>query len=244
MKRRSLLRLVFFAILVLNCFADDKGEMRMDELILGNDKIGIHFYGHSSLMFEYNGLTIYIDPVTQYADYRDLPQADYILITHEHGDHLDKQAIDSLMKSTTVIISNQACIDRLRKGTALDNSQTLMFDSFSVEAVPAYNTTAGRDKFHPKGRDNGYILTLGESRIYIAGDTEDIPEMKDFKNIAVAFLPVNQPYTMTPDQLLSAVKMISPGILYPYHFGNTDTGAMERLIRANTKTEVRIRQLQ
>ena len=165
MKRRILLMPVFFAVLFLNCFADDGGEIRMDELKLGNDIIRIHFYGHSSLMIKYKGLSIYIDPVTGYADYEDLPEADYILVTHEHGDHLDKQAIESLIKSTTVIISNRVSIDKLKKGTALDNGRTLTFDSFAVEAVPAYNTTAGRDRFHTKGRDNGYILTLGESRI-------------------------------------------------------------------------------
>jgi len=227
-----------------NLFADAAGGLNMDELKLGNDNVKVHFYGHSSMMLEFDGKTIYVDPVSQYAEYSDLPKADFILITHEHGDHLDPGAIDKIAKPSTRIISNQVCIDKLKKGTVLDNYKSLSFDTIGIEAVPAYNTTVGRERFHPKDRDNGYILTLGKSSIYIAGDTEDIPEMKDFKDIAVAFLPVNQPYTMTPDQLLHAVQMIRPSIVYPYHFGNTDTGLMEKLIRDNTDAEVRIRPME
>ena len=91
----------------------------------------------------------------------------------------------------------------------------------SIEAVPAYNTTPGREQFHPKGRDNGYILTLDGLRIYIAGDTEDIPEMEDIKDIDIAFLPCNQPYTMTTDQVVKAAKIIKPKVLYPYHYNDT-----------------------
>lgn len=112
------------------------------------------------------------------------------------------------------------------------------------EAVPAYNTTPGRDKFHPKGRDNGYILTVGGTRIYIAGDTEDIPEMKQIKNIDIAFLPVNQPYTMTPEQAIQSAKTIQPHILYPYHYGDTNINEVKDGLKNEKEIEVRIRALQ
>ena len=113
-----------------------------------------------------------------------------------------------------------------------------------LEAVPAYNTTPGRDKFHPKGRDNGYILTLGGTRIYIAGDTEDITELNQVKDIDIAFLPVNQPYTMTPEQAIRAAKIIKPRVLYPYHYGETDIYKVKDGLKNETGTEVRIRALQ
>ena len=113
-----------------------------------------------------------------------------------------------------------------------------------LEAVPAYNTTPGRDKFHPKGRDNGYILTVGGTRIYIAGDTEDIPEMKQIKNIDIAFLPVNQPYTMIPEQAIQSAKIIQPHILYPYHYGDTDINKVKDGLKNEKEIEVRIRALQ
>lgn len=113
-----------------------------------------------------------------------------------------------------------------------------------LEAVPAYNTTPGRDQFHPKGRDNGYILTLGGTRIYIAGDTEDISELKQVKDIDIAFLPVNQPYTMTPEQAIRATKIVQPRILYPYHYGDTDINKVKDGLKDDKEMEVRIRALQ
>ena len=112
-----------------------------------------------------------------------------------------------------------------------------------IEAVPAYNTTEGRSRFHPKGRDNGYILTLGGKRIYIAGDTEDTPEMKQLKDIEIAFLPMNQPYTMTPAQVAAAAKAFRPSVLYPYHFDDTDVSELVNLLKGESDIEVRIRQM-
>ena len=118
-----------------------------------------------------------------------------------------------------------------------------MDNGVTIDAVPAYNTTPGRDKFHPKGRDNGFILTLDENRIYIAGDTEDIPEMAEIKDIEVAFLPCNQPYTMTPEQLIKAAETIKPKVLFPYHYNETPVAQITmKLARAGI--EVRIRDYQ
>lgn len=209
-------------------------------------KINITLFKHASLAIEYNGTEIYIDPVTKVAgtaiDYSTMPKADYILITHEHGDHLDPVAIDELSKPTTRIILNAASEKMLGKGTVMGNDETLkLTDGIVLESVPAYNTTPGREKFHPKGNGNGYILDFDGTRVYIAGDTEDIPEMADIKNIQLAFLPVNQPYTMTVDQAEKAALTIRPKILIPYHFGNTPVQDLKKRLDAdNSGIEVKL----
>lgn len=205
----------------------------------------ITFFKHASLLVEYDGTKIFVDPVSDYADYTKQPKADYILITHEHHDHFDTKAIAAIETSDTKIIANPNCQKMLDRGDAMKNGDVLSITpDMKLEAVPAYNTTPGRDKFHPKGRDNGYILTVGGTRIYIAGDTEDIPELKQIKNIDIAFLPVNQPYTMTPEQAIKATKIIQPRILYPYHYGDTDIMKVKDGLKEEKGTEVRIRALQ
>ncbi len=128
-------------------------------------------------------------------------------------------------------------------GQAMANGDTLTIKDIKITAVPAYNTTKGRDKFHPKGRDNGYVLEIGGKRVYIAGDTEDIPEMKRLKDIDTAFLPMNQPYTMTAKQLTNAVKVIKPRIVYPYHYGDSDLSALPQLLKGIKGVELRIRRM-
>lgn len=205
----------------------------------------ITFVKHASLMLEYDGHILLVDPVSEYADYSKFPKADVILITHEHHDHLDPKAITETEKEPTLIIANASSQKILGKGTVMNNGDHLKPLSYlDIEAVPAYNTTPGREQFHPKNRDNGYILTLGGMRIYIAGDTEDIPEMEQIKNIDIAFLPVNQPYTMTPEQAARAAEMIKPKILYPYHYSDTKIQELQELLKKDKQIEVRIRQLQ
>lgn len=201
---------------------------------------------HGSIMMTFEGKTIYIDPVSEYADYSALPKADVILITHEHDDHLDSKAVEALEKEGTKIVANQASVGILGKGTAMANGNRLSpVPWLKIEAVPAYNTTEDRQKFHPhNGRDNGYILTIGGSRIYVAGDAEFIPEMKSFKNIDVAFIPVNQPYTMTVVQAIEAAKAIQPKILYPYHYGETKIQELVTGLKSQKNIEVRVRNLQ
>ena len=202
---------------------------------------------HGTLAISYDGKTIQVDPIsglgkpTDYAT--EFPKADAILITHEHVDHLDADAIDALYEDgKTTIITNASCAGKLGRGTSLANGEsTSLFDGILVDAVPAYNYTEGHTMFHPKGRDNGYILTMDGLRIYIAGDTEDIPEMADTKDIDVAFLPVNQPYTMTVEQCANAARAISPKVLIPYHFSDTDLSALPDLLPG---IKVLLRQMQ
>ena len=195
-------------------------------------------------MLSYNGKYIQIDPVSQYADYQSFPKADVILITHEHADHLDLQAIQAVSKNQTEVLINESGYKKLEKGNILKNGdETFILGDVKVEAVPAYNTTAGREMYHPRHRDNGYVLTFDGLRIYVAGDTEDIPELKELKEIDVAFLPVNQPYTMTVDQAARAARMFSPKVLYPYHYGSTAIDELPAKLKGSG-VEVRIRLMQ
>lgn len=206
--------------------------------------VKFHALVHASIRIEYNGKEIEIDPVRKLGnktiDYAAMPKADFVFVTHEHGDHFDKEAIKILSREGTQLIMNKRCADMYGPCGVLANGQSAQFGDISVDAVPAYNISEGRTQFHPKGRDNGYILTIDGLRIYIAGDTEDIPEMKDVKNIDIAFLPCNQPYTMTTEQLVRAAKIIKPKVLFPYHYGQTDVSGIASQLKG-TGIDVRIR---
>ena len=190
---------------------------------------------HACIQINYNGLEIQVDPVGKgmkpETDYSQFPKADIILVTHEHHDHFDSDAIAQLTKASTKIYLNPAVHKMFGSGKALKNGDKVKIaNDITIEAVPAYNTTPGREKFHPKGRDNGYILTLDGMRIYIAGDTEDIPEMANIKDISIAFLPCNQPYTMTIEQAANAAKIIQPKVLFPYHYNDTPVNKLIPLL--------------
>jgi len=204
------------------------------------------FIGHGTLMMEFNGKVIHIDPVENYADYSKLPKADLILITHEHGDHLDLGAIEKVKKENTDVVLTQICAEKYPAGKIMKNGDSGNFAGLRIEAVPAYNIKNVRSEgnpFHPKGSGNGYVIHFADKKVYVAGDTENIPEMTNLKNIDIAFLPMNLPYTMTPEMVAEAVKLFYPKILYPYHFGNTKTDELLELLKNQSKTEVRIRKL-
>ena len=202
---------------------------------------------HASLRIQYDGLEIQVDPVAKYApetDYSKFPKADVILVTHEHFDHFDRDTIATLRKDGTEIVANPAVQKMLGFGMALANGESrVLAKGIKLDAVPAYNTTPGHTQFHPKGRDNGYVLTIDGLRIYIAGDTEDIPEMSALKDIDVAFLPCNQPYTMTPEQVAKAARTIKPKVLFPYHYSSTPIKNVVELL-AGSGIDVRIRNYQ
>ena len=215
----------------------------VDEFTTKSGKtVKFHALMHSCIRIEFDGKEIQIDPVAKLRDrtidYAAMPKADYIFVTHEHGDHYDANAIKQLSANKTQLVMNKRCADMYGAGKVMANDDKLQLADINVEAVPAYNTTEGRTQFHPKGRDNGYILTIDGLRIYIAGDTEDIPEMSQIKDIDIAFLPCNQPYTMTPDQLIRAAKVIKPKVLFPYHYGETDLSTVPSQLKG---IDVRIR---
>lgn len=197
--------------------------------------------GHGTLMFEFAGKVIHIDPVTREADYTKLPKADIILITHEHGDHLDAKAIELLKKESTMLILTQTCAQKIKGDIVMKNGDANSVAGIKIEAVPAYNLDPAT-RFHPKGQGNGYVFAFGDKRVYVAGDTELIPEMKELKDIYIAFLPMNVPYTMSPEKVAEAAKLIKTKILYPYHFGQTDTKNIVELLK-DSGIEVRIRKL-
>ncbi len=208
-------------------------------------ELNIYFIKHASLLINYDNYLIYVDPVSMFADYSVQPKADLILITHEHADHFDPKPIEALKKKGTKIIENESVHQKLQEGEAMKNWDTLKVEPFlQIEATPAYNTTPGREMYHPKNRDNGYILNIDGMRIYIAGDTEDIPELQSIKNIDIAFLPVNQPYTMTVEQAVRAAKGVNPKILYPYHYGNTNVEEIRDQLKDDSGIDVRIKQMQ
>ena len=213
----------------------------------GGKEVVITAIKHASMRIQYDGFDIQVDPVVKFApvtDYSKFPKADVILVTHEHFDHFDRDAIETLKKDGTQVIANPSVQKMIGYGTAMANGESrVVCNGIAIDAVPAYNMTAGRTKFHPKGRDNGYVLTLDGLRIYIAGDTEDIPEMVKLKDIDIAFLPCNQPYTMTPEQVAKAAKTIKPKVLFPYHYSETPIKRVAELL-VDTSIDVRIRDYQ
>jgi L-ascorbate metabolism protein UlaG (beta-lactamase superfamily) len=222
------------------------GSFETDLLPTSTGDLSITFLGHASLLMFYNGKYIYIDPFGEVADYSSLPKADIIISTHEHFDHLDPKAVNAIQTPATVLVTNPGGAKLTGGKITMRNGDKQTLAGLQIEAVPAYNIVHRRDDgqpFHPKGIGNGYILTFGDKRIYIAGDTENIPEMKAIKDINVAFLPMNLPYTMTPEMTADAALTIQPQILYPYHYGKTDVKELVDLLKAEKNIEVRIRNL-
>ena len=220
--------------------------VELDVFQTSNDK-EVKFFAlmHGSIRIQYEDVEIEVDPVRKLGDrsidFTTYPKADYILVTHEHADHFDQEAIAQLSTEKTLLITNERCASMIGYGEVMKNGDFKeLRPDIKLEAVPAYNITEGHLQFHPKGRDNGFILTLDDLRIYIAGDTEDIPEMASLNDIDVAFLPCNQPYTMTPEQLVHAAQMCRPLVLFPYHYGQTDVSSLSDAIK-DEEIEVRIR---
>lgn len=189
-------------------------------------KLNVTLIGHGSLMFGYQGKVVYVDPYSKVADYTKLPKADLILLTHEHSDHLDTIAIDAIKKADTHFIVSKVCNEILGYGDVIVNGDHSHWRSLHIDAVPAYNIVNKKpdgEAYHPKGRGNGYIIAFGNKRVYVAADTENIPEMDKLNGkIDIAFLPKNLPYTMTDEMFIDAAKKVSPKVLYPYHMSEFD----------------------
>lgn len=238
---------VMAAFLIAGCAnAAPKSQFEKDMIPTSKGDLEITFIGHGTLMFRFDGKVIHVDPVGQYADYSKMPKADLILVTHEHGDHLDPDAIEKISTDKTQIVLTAICREKLGQGEVMKNGDVREILGLKIEAVPAYNVVHERapgKPFHPKGNGNGYVITFGDKRVYVAGDTEDIPEMTELKDIDIAFLPMNLPYTMTPEMVAKAARMFRPKILYPYHFGKTDTSKLVSLMK-DDGIEIRIRQMQ
>ncbi len=243
--KRSFILTSFFAIFfAFTVFAQENFEKDIIKANTGN--LEITFIGHGTLMFTFHGKVIHVDPWSKLVDYSNMPKADMILLTHQHGDHLDPKALEMLRTEKTVLLLTETCANRVEGGFVMKNGDVKIIEGLKIEAIPAYNIVHMRSEgvpFHPKGEGNGYIITFGDKRVYVAGDTENIPEMKNLRDIDIAFLPINLPYTMTPEMGVDAAKAFKPKILYPYHYGKTDTSEIVNLLKDVQDIEVRIRNM-
>jgi len=243
--KELLLCVSFFVLLfAYPVVAQDQFEKDIIKTSAGN--LEITFIGHGTVMFNFDGKVIHVDPWTKLADYHNMPKADIILLTHHHRDHLDRNALEILRTGKTILILTEECSKTVKGGLVMKNGDVKTVDGLKIEAVPAYNIVHMRSEgvpFHPKGIGNGYVVTFGDKRVYVAGDTENIPEMKVLKGIDIAFLPMNLPYTMTPEMVADAAKAFKPMILYPYHYGKTDTSKIVDLLKDTQGVEVRIRKM-
>lgn len=196
---------------------------------------------HASLLIEAGGKNIYVDPAKP-ANFSGLPPADLILITDIHGDHMDANSISQISKQGTEIVAPPAVVKTITSAQPISNGETKTWNGWSIEAIPMYNIKRGPAPgtlYHPKGRGNGYVLTYGGKRFYFSGDTENIPEMRALKNIDVAFVCMNLPYTMPPDEAAEAVKAFHPKIVIPYHYRGSDLNVFKNDLQG-TGIEVRL----
>ena len=226
-------------------------------------ELKITFVGHGTLMFTFADTVIHVDPTSREADYAKMPKADVVLVTHHHGDHFDPTALLAVWRRGTAFVLTEKCAETITNGIVMKNGDVRTISGIKIEAVPAYNIVHERSPgvpFHPKGVGNGYVITFGDKRVYVAGDTENIPEMKALERIEpeslpiifmpaargidIAFLPMNLPYTMTPEMVADAAKTFRPMILYPYHTGKTDISKLVKLLAGEDDIEVRIREMQ
>jgi L-ascorbate metabolism protein UlaG (beta-lactamase superfamily) len=228
---------VIAIIIIVSCFFLKAGAlMRTDVIKTGDGELKITFIGHGTLMMNFKGMVIHIDPFSRLTDYSKLPKADLILLTHHHGDHLDPRALDLIRTDKTILIYTEACLEKAKAGIVMKNGDNKTIKGLKIEAVPAYNVKhkrASGEPYHPKGEGNGYVVTFGKKRVYVAGDTENTPEMKALKDIDIAFLPMNLPYTMTPEMVSDAAKTFKPKRLYLYHFSpeKSDIAGLQKLMK-------------
>jgi len=240
----ALLLVLLFGVSTPSARSADKLEG--DHVATSDGDLIIHPINHATFVMSWKDRAIYVDPVGTAKRFDGLPKPDLILVTDIHGDHLSPETLEVVADAKTTIVAPSAVAEKLsekmrKQTTVLPNGETKSVAGVSIEAVPMYNLTADRLKYHNKGRGNGYVVTVGGKRVYISGDTEDIPEMRALKNIDVAFVCMNLPYTMTEEQAASAVREFKPKIVYPYHYRGSDVEKFKKLVGDDSGVEVRLR---
>jgi L-ascorbate metabolism protein UlaG (beta-lactamase superfamily) len=215
-----------------------------DKINTAKGDLEVHPVRHGTVVFKWNGKTVFVDPVGGAAPFKPYGVPDLVLVTDIHGDHFNKGTLEAIVKDKTVVITPEAVAALAPEGlkkriTTLGNGKLVEKIGVKIEAVPMYNLTAARLRFHNKGRGNGYVMTFGRKRVYVSGDTEDVPEMRALKDIDAAFVCMNLPYTMTPEQAADAVREFKPKIVYPYHYRGSDTAEFKKLV--GDASEVRLR---
>ena len=225
-------------------FAGALTAQATDKIKTAKGDLEVHPVRHGTVVFKWNGKTVFVDPVGGAASFKPYGVPDLVLVTDIHGDHFNKGTLEAIVKDKTVVITPEAVAALAPEGlkkriTTLGNGKLMEKLGVKIEAVPMYNLTAARLRFHNKGRGNGYVMTFGGKRVYVSGDTEDIPEMRALKNIDAAFVCMNLPYTMTPEQAADAVREFKPKVVYPYHYRGSDTAQFKKLV--GDASEVRLR---
>jgi len=243
--------LAIFTFFAVSIYALAQGRPAPDRIPTSDGDLTIQPIIHGTLVLSWNDQTIYVDPYGGAERFEGLENPTLILITDIHGDHLNQETLNAIDTKRAQFIAPQAVKEKLpdemkRRTAALENGQTIVFEEIEILAVPMYNLPETAGSRHPKGRGNGYVLTIGGKRIYISGDTEDIPEMRNLENIDVAFVCMNLPYTMDVDQAASAVIEFQPKIVYPFHYrgqgGLSDVLSFKNQVESATNdTEVRLR---
>ncbi|WP_299227971.1 MBL fold metallo-hydrolase [uncultured Psychroserpens sp.] len=225
---------------------ESNSEKVITKAIQKNDTLSIHPISHATMVLSYGKTDIYVDPTGGAQVFKLYSNPEFVLITDVHYDHLDVETLEGLDLSSTILVAPKAVIDKLpedlsvSKLVTLNNGDLITLNAIKFEAIPMYNLREEAQKFHSKGRGNGYILTIGNERIYISGDTEDIPEMRNLMQIDKAFICMNQPYTMTVESAADAVLEFKPKQVYPYHYrgtnGFSDVDRFKTLINQGDET--------
>ena len=239
-------RLTILLVIALASIAQAQTIFPKDTIQTSDGPLIITFVGHASLIFEWRNEVIHIDPSSREANYYKLPKATKIFVTHHHGDHCDPASLKAITEDKTKTFISAIAHEKWNQGMVLRPGQTVSVDKITVETLPAYNLVHMRDNgqpYHVKGECNSYILNFGGLRIFIGGDTENTPEMKAMTDIDIAFLPMNLPYTMTPEMVADAAKAFKPKMLYIYHYGKSDLDAIRALMQDEDKVDLRIRRM-
>jgi len=242
MKGLKLLGLILLTV----CTARAQAVFPKDTIETTDGPLIITFIGHASLIFEWNGEVIHIDPSSREANYYKLPKATMIFVTHHHGDHCDPSSLKAISQDKTKTFMSAIAHEKWNQGMILRPGQNVTVKDIAIETLPAYNLKHMRDDgspYHVFGECNSYVITLGDKRIFIGGDTENTPEMKALRNIDIAFLPMNLPYTMTPEMVADAAKGFKPKILYLYHYGKSDINRLKELMADEKEVDLRIRRM-